>query len=94
MYDNVGNSVIRSLTCTIDNTAPTAPSITGVTELSENLDYNDPTFYYSNDQAMGDSFTIHLTTGDGGGSGLLKAVGSSEFGGSVLFVSIRYSIHN
>ena len=59
VYDNVGNTRTGSLACTVDNDAPTAPSITGVTESSEYLYYNDPNFYYSNDQSKKDRKSNH-----------------------------------
>ncbi|MHA1969220.1 MAG: hypothetical protein ACW964_15650 [Candidatus Hodarchaeales archaeon] len=82
IYDNVGNSAIYQLSTSLDNTDPTVLTITGVTESSEYLYYNAPTFYYSNDQVMGHNFTIHFTTSDPG-AGLQNATGSSDFGSEV-----------
>ncbi|MHA1969221.1 MAG: hypothetical protein ACW964_15655, partial [Candidatus Hodarchaeales archaeon] len=79
VYDRVGNSNTDTLSCTVDNTAPILPSINSVFESSDYLYYNDPTFYYSNDQAMSDSFIIQFTTSDSGAD-LQNATGSSDFG--------------
>ncbi|MHA2075769.1 MAG: hypothetical protein ACW97X_14205, partial [Candidatus Hodarchaeales archaeon] len=49
-----------------DTTAPTLPSITQISESSEYLYYDDPIFFFSNDQPMGELFTITLLTGDNG----------------------------
>ncbi|MFW9778446.1 MAG: hypothetical protein ACFFE8_06280 [Candidatus Heimdallarchaeota archaeon] len=80
VYDNVGNNASLTLTVTLDNTAPSAPSITNVWESSEYLHYNSPILYYSNDQPMSDSFTIQFITSDSG-AGLLNATGETDFGG-------------
>jgi hypothetical protein len=78
VYDRVGNvNSSISLNLELDNTDPTKPTIT-VTESSEYLLYSGSIFYYSNDQTMSDSFTIHVTTNDTG-AGRFKAVGSADF---------------
>ncbi|MHA2032324.1 MAG: hypothetical protein ACW99Q_23365, partial [Candidatus Kariarchaeaceae archaeon] len=80
VLDLVGNVNSTSLSCVLDNNAPTKPVITQISESSEFLHFNDPTFFYSNDQPMSESFTIQFTTIDPS-SGLLKATGSIDFGG-------------
>ncbi|MFX1249221.1 MAG: hypothetical protein ACFFBQ_17655, partial [Promethearchaeota archaeon] len=64
VYDRVGNSITGTLDCVLDNAAPVVPTITTVVENSEHLYYDPPQLYYSNNQAMSDSFTIQFTTSD------------------------------
>ncbi|MHA2403469.1 MAG: hypothetical protein ACXADH_10805, partial [Candidatus Kariarchaeaceae archaeon] len=80
VMDNVGNTVSINLSCVLDNVSPTSPSVIGVVESSSHLFYDGSDFFYSNDQSMGDPFTIRLITSDTL-SGLQKATGSPEFGG-------------
>jgi hypothetical protein len=100
VLDLVGNVNFTILTCTTDNAAPTQPVITGISENSEYLDYGASTFYYSNDQPMSDIFTIQFTTTDAQ-SDILKATGSSDFGGETpedttytTYYELSYTVSN
>ncbi|MHA2248548.1 MAG: hypothetical protein ACXADY_26620, partial [Candidatus Hodarchaeales archaeon] len=81
VWDNVGNPTSVALTTVIDNTAPENLQIVGVSESSDFLHYNSSVgiFYFSNDQTMTDSFTIHVS-GTDSGAGRKNATGEDEFG--------------
>jgi hypothetical protein len=85
VYDNVGNTVSISLTCTIDNAGPIGVVINDVIVQSGAqylyYDSGNEILYYSNNQPMTESFTVQVTASDAI-SGKQKA-NASEFNDDV-----------
>jgi len=78
LLDNVGNTAVQAFTAVRDTTAPVL-TFTGITESSPYIYWDDPTLYYSNDQAMTDhTFTISMTDTEAG-SGTAYASGEEAF---------------
>ncbi|MHA2031571.1 MAG: hypothetical protein ACW99Q_19515, partial [Candidatus Kariarchaeaceae archaeon] len=83
VFDNVGNNETINFDLYHDDSPPQSLSLVGIIENSEYIYYNtgNEVFYFSNDQAMSEDFTIQLTATDAG-SGRLKA-NASQFGNTV-----------
>jgi hypothetical protein len=81
IFDRVGNSNTTSLTCTVDNTAPTNLLIVNIIENNDHVYYDSSReiLFFSNDQIMTAPFTIRVTASFSG-VGLLNATGETEFG--------------
>ncbi len=79
-YDMVNNSANCTFNVTRDTEVP-GVAISNIGESSNYINYDNSVLFYSNDQAMGESFTIRVTDNEGG-SGRLKAEGETELGDS------------
>lgn len=86
IFDSVGNSDVFTLITVDDNQGPVSLEILTVIESSPFLYYNPglPAFYYSNDQSMTTSFTIHVN-GTDTKVGLYNATGeANEFNSTTV----------
>jgi len=77
-YDMVNNSANCTFNVTRDTELP-GVTISNIGESSKYINYDNSVLFYSNNQAMAESFTIRITDSEAG-SGRLKAEGENELG--------------